>query len=218
MKVNKNLQDAILNLNSLSIPRTEIVIGRIFSKPGQLYKELFTEDEIKKFQNNLNINEQQLANIVNAFNFVLMHVVAERNLSQVEEVLGQNGMSQDHIEVFRQQWIQYGNEYSIRIREKPIAVQDVLHSFNWKISLQVDESRLPQKNVANFMNVDGKIEDANDLYSYDARNPATTFVFETKPSGETNKVDKFSIKFQKAQVQELFEQLESIQESLDKLI
>ncbi|CAD8137646.1 unnamed protein product [Paramecium pentaurelia] len=218
MKVNKNLQDAILNLNSLSIPRTEIVIGRIFSKPGQLYKDLFTEDEIKKFQNNLNINEQQLANIVNAFNFVLMHVVAERNLSQVEEVLGQNGMSQDHIEVFRQQWIQYGNEYSIRIREKPIAVQDVLHSFNWKISLQVDESRLPQKNVANFMNVDGKIEDANDLYSFDARNPATTFVFETKPSGETNKVDKFSIKFQKAQVQELFEQLESIQESLDKLI
>ncbi|CAD8047166.1 unnamed protein product [Paramecium primaurelia] len=218
MKVNKNLQDAIINLNSLSIPRTEIVIGRIFSKPGQLYKDLFTEDEIKKFQNNLNISEQQLANIVNAFTFVLMHVVAERNLSQVEEVLGQNGMSQDHIEVFRQQWIQYGNEYSIRIREKPIAVQDVLHSFNWKISLQVDESRLPQKNVANFMNVDGKIEDANDLYSYDARNPATTFVFETKPSGENNKVDKFSIKFQKAQIQDLFEQLESIQESLDKLI
>ncbi|CAD8047355.1 unnamed protein product [Paramecium sonneborni] len=218
MKVNKNLQDAIINLNSLSIPRTEIVIGRIFSKPGQLYKELFTDDEIKKFQNNLNISEQQLANIVNAFTFVLMHVVAERNLSQVEEVLAQNGMSKDHIEVFRQQWIQYGNEYSIRIREKPIAVQDVLHSFNWKISLQVDESRLPQKNVANFMNVDGKIEDANDLYSYDARNPATTFVFETKPSGETNKVDKFSIKFQKAQIQDLFEQLESVQESLDKLI
>lgn len=33
--------------------------------------------------------------------------------------------------------------------------------------------------VANFMNVDGKIDDANDLYSYDARNPLTTFVFET---------------------------------------
>lgn len=34
MKVNKNLLDAIINLNTLSIPRAEIVIGRIFSKPG----------------------------------------------------------------------------------------------------------------------------------------------------------------------------------------
>ena len=44
------------------------------------------------------------------------------------------------------------------------------------------------------MNVEGKIDNANDLYSYDARNPATTFIFETKPSGE-EKLDKFSIKF-----------------------
>lgn len=46
------------------------------------------------------------------------------------------------------------------------------------------------------MNVEGKIENANDLYSYDVRNPATTFIFETKPSGESGKnIEKFNIKF-----------------------
>lgn len=43
--------------------------------------------------------------------------------------------------------------------------------------------------AANFLNVEGKIDRADDLYSHDARNPAATFIFETS--------EKFSIKFQK---------------------
>ncbi|KAM3129437.1 hypothetical protein pb186bvf_018429 [Paramecium bursaria] len=216
MKVNQNLQDAIQIFNQLSIPRSEVVMGRIFLKPGSNYRELFSQEEIAKF-GKLNISEQQLSNLVNAFTFVLMYVVAERKLTQVEQTLLDNNLSPDHLEIFKNAWLQYGNDYSIKIREKPIAVRDVLHSFNWNISLQIEESRLPMKNVANFSNVEGKIDQAEDLYSFDARNPAVNFIFETKPSGE-GKTDKFQIKFQKSQILDLFEQLEGLQESLDKLI
>lgn len=50
MKVNKNLCDAINSFNRLTLPRAEIVIQRIFSKPGSSHKELFTNDEIMKFE------------------------------------------------------------------------------------------------------------------------------------------------------------------------
>ena len=34
--------------------------------------------------------------------------------------------------------------------------------------------------AANFMNVEGKIDNCDDLYSVDARNPVVNFLFETK--------------------------------------
>jgi hypothetical protein len=50
------------------------------------------------------------------------------------------------------------------------------------------------------MNVEGKIDNCEDLYSFDARNPAVTFTFETKQSDDKDEqsIEKFGIKFQKA--------------------
>jgi len=46
------------------------------------------------------------------------------------------------------------------------------------------------------MNVTGKIDNCEDLYSYDARNPAVTFIFQTKQSNdkEGKTLEKFGIK------------------------
>ena len=49
LKVNKNLSEAMNLLYSFNIPRTEVVLNRIFSNPGASYKELFTTEELKKF-------------------------------------------------------------------------------------------------------------------------------------------------------------------------
>lgn len=57
LKVNKNLTDAMKIFNTMSLPRAEVVLSRIFIKPGASCKELFTEEEIKKFNTSMKITE-----------------------------------------------------------------------------------------------------------------------------------------------------------------
>jgi hypothetical protein len=64
LKVNRNLSEAMTLFNRMSLPRGEIILSRIFAKPGASYKELFMQEELAKFNKAMQINEQQLANIV----------------------------------------------------------------------------------------------------------------------------------------------------------
>ena len=64
-----------------------------------------------------------------------MHAVAERNVKDVENTLQQIGLSAAHLASFSAAWLKYGNEYTLRIREKPVAVTHELTEFNWTITL-----------------------------------------------------------------------------------
>jgi len=57
LKVNRNLNDAMQLFNKFSLPRAEIILNRIFAKPGSSYKELFTVDELAKFNKSLGVTE-----------------------------------------------------------------------------------------------------------------------------------------------------------------
>jgi hypothetical protein len=47
----------VLAFNKFTIPRAEIVMERIFKKPSASYKELFTKDEMTKFNKAMSLSE-----------------------------------------------------------------------------------------------------------------------------------------------------------------
>ncbi len=63
--------------------------------------------------------------------------------------------------------------------------------YPWKVS---EKNWIIIQDAANLMNVEGKIDNCDDLFSYDARNPTITYIFETKQDQDSAN-DKFSIKF-----------------------
>ncbi|KAL4437742.1 hypothetical protein ABPG74_012417 [Tetrahymena malaccensis] len=217
IKINQNIVDAILLFNKLDSSKAEAILIKIFSSPTSKYSELFTEKELNKLLALLKINEEQLNNIVRAFSFLLMHAVAERNIKDVEQTLAHIGLNQAHIVLFQKQWVTYGNEYTIKIRERPVAIQQELKEFTWSISLPLESSKLPLKNATHLREDSFPIDHNEELYSIDAKNPQLILNMLLQQEDGSNS-EKFAVRLEKAQIQNLFENLEKIQDQLDLLL
>lgn len=87
------------------------------------------------------------------------------------QALAENKLNASHLELFSQKWTEHGAEYTNKIREKPIAINGQLSEINWSLQIPLENSKLPLKNSAIITGPDSIIENNDDLFSVDARNP-----------------------------------------------
>ncbi len=82
-----------------------------------------------------------------------MTAVADRNYPAIESTLRQNGLKEELIKVFNTGWNNFGNDYTIKIRDKPVAITSELKDFNWVLTAPIDSTKLPirSKKITNKM-------------------------------------------------------------------
>ncbi|KRW98513.1 hypothetical protein PPERSA_00110 [Pseudocohnilembus persalinus] len=219
------MRNAIQNFNDINGDQALVIQEKIFLQPGKQATEIFKSVELQKmFKKYDFLNEQKLQNIINAFSYILMQAVAEKNFPQILQNLQENGLSETHAQIFLDNWNKYGNSYSNLLKEKPVAIGDQLIDFDWAVQVPMDNSKLPVKNVVNLKQGEEKILDNDLLFSNDVRNPNLIMNFNLNSNNlishnqqQQSQNETFSVRFTKSQVQDLFENLEDIQNQIDRL-
>ena len=112
--------------------------------------------------------------------------------------------------------MKYSNELQLQIREKPIAVQEQLKDFNWSIQIPTNDSKLPLKQAAELKGAGSRIDNCDELFSVDARNPTVLMNFAIKKGNDPASED-FCVRMTKGNIQSLFENFEILQEQLDQM-
>jgi len=184
--------------------------------------ELFksTDKEQEKFLKVFAISEGELTNVINALYFIIIQAAFERNFKPIEIQLVSAGIQGPQLQALQEAWTENGAAYVNRIKEKPIAVGNILDDMKWSLYVPFQEGRLPVKEKFNVSapTEKFKLENLDSLYSNDARNPITLLNFEIKNLSEDGgKNENFAVKLNKADVQKVFEQLEVIQKNIDGL-
>lgn len=218
MERNKNLAEAVQLLNKIEPEKLAAVFSRILTQNTADISKLFSEREKEKFIKLFSMTEESFINVINAIYFLSLQAAFDKNFKVAENQLLLLGLSNEHIREMQAIWTDNAGVFVNNIKEKPIAQDKVLQSFSWSIKVPFQEGRLPIQEKVKFRE-SGDLEptDFENLYGDDVRNPAAFVTFVVGDSSSTGKKEDFVVKMNKADIQEVFDQLELIQTKIDTL-
>jgi len=217
MERNKNLAEAVQLLNKIEPEKLAAVFSRILTQNTADISKLFTEREKEKFIKIFSMTEESFTNVINAIYFLSLQAAFDKNFKIAENQLLLLGLSNEHIREMQAIWTDNAGVFVNNIKEKPIAQDKVMSDFTWSIKVPFQEGRLPIQEKIKFRE-SGDLEpsDFENLYGDDARNPHAFVTFVLGDSQSAKKED-FVVKMNKADIQEVFDQLELIQTKIDTL-
>lgn len=211
--MNSRFREIIKTMQQLDIGRISILLNRICSNPDMAQSSsILTEKEREKLLERFELSQEQYERLIQGLYFMVLDSACERNFKPYQDILVAEGVDEEVVLVIRNCINENMGALTEKIKGKAVASSSILKDISWEMNIPIAESSLP---IQQELSTTRKL---NFKYSKDARNPCCemTFQFAQETGGPTTSM--FTLRAEKAGVQEIFETIEKIQDDLDSLL
>eukprot|EP01137_Pigoraptor_chileana_P012591 Opistho-2@65133 len=178
-------------INGLDDTKLPLVLVKIVQRL-HLKEHTFSPEEKEQLVEVLEIEDTDLESVVETSSFIFEQ---SAYLNVKPDALGRHliasGASEEKAQTFSAVWAREGSKYVSRLRDQPF-FPTRLSSVNWSLNLQMSTASLAK-----------------------LKSPAA--FFDLGLDGETGEKDHVRIEFNHAQLLNLYNQMETVQEQLDQL-
>ena len=211
--MNSRFRECIKIMQQLDAGRISVLMSRICANPElDSSSTILTPKEREKLLERFEISQEQYERLIQGMYFMLLDTANERDFSPYEELLVVEGVDSEIVDAIKQCITENMGSVTEIIKGKTIACSSLVKDFSWEMNIPIAESSLPlQQELSSAHKLNFK-------YSKDSRNPCSeiTFQMAQETNGPTNSM--FTLRAEKAGVQEIFETIEKIQDDLDSLL
>ncbi|KAK2152900.1 hypothetical protein LSH36_315g03082 [Paralvinella palmiformis] len=185
----KKAVDVINNVNPNKFP---LVLSRIIQKLHLKDERTFTEDEEKKLETALSLNESDLQLLIETCEFFLQQAAYHTSKPAVlQSQLEQLGLTEDKVSAIVTTWQNGAKEVLERLRHRMLSPKQ-LDSVKWKLSLVMGSSTKAKTKL-----------------------PVATLELGMKNENTDN--DNLQMEFTHEELYKFYDQLETIQSQIDSL-
>ncbi|KAM9965253.1 hypothetical protein ACTFIW_005065 [Dictyostelium discoideum] len=194
----KRFNDSIELINKLETPRFQKILTRVVNKIGHKNERIFTESEENILQNLFKITSLEFKGILECCSFIFeqtaYYSLSPNNLvNQLKKTM----LNDDKTSCFQSVWEDNSEPVLNFLRTQSIAPLQ-LNEIGWRLHYQMSSSTAIKRNASAIMELNFNNNNNNN-------------------DNNNNKNDKMILEFNKEQLLEFYNKLESIQEKLDTL-